>query len=76
MGSRLSTRLNTNMDIVAAYLLDWKRSQPLLADFEGSISVSGKSSIHFLYADIIDRFLHCFLISGLIQHIRADDDSR
>lgn len=42
MASRLSTHLNTNPDTIAAYFLDWKHSQPLPADVEGSISVSGK----------------------------------
>lgn len=76
MASHVSTRLNTNTEAVAAYLLDWKRLQSLLAGFEGSISVSGKSSIHFFNAYIIDPVLPCFLISGLIRHIWADDDSR
>lgn len=48
----------------------------MLADFEGSISAPGESSIHFLNAFIIDPALYRFLMSGLIRHERADGDSR
>lgn len=43
-------------DAVAAYVLDWKGLQSLLADFEGAISVSGKSAVHFLNALLIRFF--------------------